>query len=87
MRVGKSNLIHLLTGKDVKVEISNHRVTTKVEAFEGIIDNKKVLYINTVGFSDENDEKEEANLKIFLKVPNFKGGTIMGFTAFSEPTI
>ena len=42
MRVGKSNLIHLLTGKDVKVEISNHRVTEKVEAFEGIIDNKKV---------------------------------------------
>ena len=66
MRVGKSNLIHLLTGKDVKVEISNHRVTTKVEAFEGIIDNKKVLYIDTVGFSDENDEKEKLNLKIFL---------------------
>lgn len=66
MRVGKSNLIHHLTGKKVEVKAQNISLTKNAEHYEGILNGKPFLCIDTAGFCDKCDDEQVQNLKEFL---------------------
>ena len=66
MRVGKSLLVHLLTGKNVEVKAQNNSCTQQAEAFEGNLDNHPFLCIDTAGLMDKSDDKKIKDLKQYL---------------------